>query len=1186
MIGGQLAMFSNNAAYAHQIGAAYMGPPVLSHQAGMAAPSFGRQGYAGQDMGPIEFSSAGGGGAGMIGGAGAALPGMAAGLSLAGGFGMLGSAGRMLDPISAIGGGFARGAAAGGLSGGLMGAAGPAALLYGGYKAAEHIGGQVYQGAQNVSNVGQMAQQYMGPQYGEQGVRPGGKMGRGQIKEIVDTLHEVAGENTMASMKDLQGLMDRFGQMGMLTGAGSPAQFKQKFRGLVSQVTNIAKMLGTTLEDAAPMLAQFQQMGLWSAQDVMGGAAAMQTVGAAQRPALMQSMMSGAQRSHAMGGSMAAGATTGRNQFMNVSAAVREGIMSNEAIQEFTGGTGGIEGQRMVAERMTQAMQMATQTPVGRMTMAALGETKDGKFTGRIDQDMMDRMQRGEISIGELQQIGQRKARSRQGKASFTWRQEQIGQQMMAQGGMGLMTQMFQKGLEKAGFGGESEDIQGLMLQKLYGLQRRDAGMIQQMMRELPAVQERKGRREIDALNDVFQRADEAQNKSWEGFKQSMSHAFEETIDRPIQEFAEGLTTRANEQIDRLTDTIWGRTRRMNISQKERISMLAEGARGGVGMLDKPEMNRLMVGGAAAGMETGFIERMRRGGGGLGGAAAGFGSAALKSMTGIETGIGTRAEALTKMGAQVSVGAEEAMPAGATLVWKQGGAAGWIREESERQTITRAHARARNPAKLFKMDDKNKELLGRVKAAYAKVSNTATLAAELADYKKGEGKDPAAYMNKLLKMVRSQDEGAFKELRELKGGGEETDRDALAVVQAGGDVGAGIEAEFKRVAGDGPSVWDLAGDSKLLGERRTELEGKMTEALTGGAPGMLERLAGPAISALAPVPGAGILGGIVGAFTAVSGMGAEGMDISETEVAAAMSGPGGQAFANWLANPTDETEAAFAKARRGNDKLQEIYLQFGRMGDSEQATKFKQSAIEMAQLRKAKAYTTSWREGRKSAKAEKARLGDLDIDEGIKEEFSELLDKYQDVSDVTTSAAAAQAAEDLAGRLTSKQRKQIRKSGDLGRHLSRTGGVGALGGGDVSEAKFRKRLTEEGLQGLFALAGTEAGEKVGLGSKRISGIMEDKEISKFEMIEIKEALSELARNVGAQDTTTRGTTQERMAAELTKFAGANEKFVLAVSAAMPHLSDITKGDLTKAAQRLSDLAKDKKPGTEGEGDPG
>jgi hypothetical protein len=630
MVGGQMAMFSNQAQYAQQVGAtAGISPPQMGGGPSMVAPNFGpsyaRPGYGGQEIGPWSYNRPGGIGAAAATGIGGAIPGVASGLSLAGGFGLMGHMGGYLDPftgvgrafmggaggLGGIGGAFAQGgmrAGMGALGGGLAAAALPLAGYYAAGQAISTVGDNIAQGARNITQVGQTAQQFMGPSYGMSGSRPGGQLPRGEIAGIVSALHEIAGQDVMTTMESVKRLMGQATQMGMLTGITDAGMFKQKFSKIVDQVKNVAKIMGTTLEEAAPLLGQMQSMGMWKASDIMGTASALQQVGRGGQQQLMGAMQAGAQGSWQQGGSLAAGANLGRSQFMNVQAMMRSGALSNEQLMEFTGGVGGVEGQQMMAQNMTGMMQRMGRVPVGRALMAGLGEQVNGRFTGRIDQKRLDQFQSGGMSLDDVMNQGYGRTRSREQAASFTFRSDQMGQDLASKGGMELVGQALNQVVERAGYGKASEDIKGLFLQNIMGMNQREAQQWLGLMKELPRILETKAKRERDQLQDAFRRIDETQNRSWQGLKNAVGHAFEERVERPLQSIGENLTTSINDRADSVTDWLYNRDKQIGLSSEGRQRMLLRGgSRQGLGEMGLGGSFREKVGSGT------FIEQLRTG---------------------------------------------------------------------------------------------------------------------------------------------------------------------------------------------------------------------------------------------------------------------------------------------------------------------------------------------------------------------------------------------------------------------------------------------------------------------------------------------------------------------------------------------------------------------------------------------
>jgi hypothetical protein len=820
-----MAMFNNQAQYAHQVGAT-MGFVPPAGGGGMVAPSFGpsyaHRAWGGQDFGVASYNAPGGLGAAMTTGIGGAIPGVAAGMSLAGGFGLMGRMGGYLDPFTGVGRAFAAGAGTSGLfgtvggignafaTGGMRAGLGmvggglaAAALPLAGYAALGYgistVGENIAQGARNIAQVGTAAQQFIGPSYGTVGARPGGGLPRAEIQGIVSALHEIAGQDVMTTMESVKRLMQQASQMGMLTGVTDANTFKQKFTRIVDQVKNVAKIMGTTLEEAAPLLGQMQSIGLWRASDILGTASALQQVPPQARGAMMGAMQAGAMGSWQQGGTLAAGANLARNQFLNLQAAMRSGAMTNEQLMEFTGGVGGSEGLQMMATQMTGTMQRLGRVPVGRALMAGLGEMVEGRFTGRIDPRRLAQFQAGQMSMDEVLSQGYGRTRTREAAASFTFRSDQLGQDLASQGGMELVGQALNQVMQRAGYGRASEEIRGLFLQNILGMNQREAQQWLDLTKRLPQIMENKTRRERDQLRDQFRRIDELQNRSWEGLKRAIAHRWEEGVKRPLQELAEGLSTAMNERFDAVTDLIYGRQYGFQTSTTGRLREIISG-RGGRGAAGYGQA--LQGGGFRGFLEGGtFIERLRTG--------------------------RTRAETLVAQGAPTqafTLRPGESLPPGFFEISSRMEISGFERGpmgteanysgnrlvQAARVTdleLAQRHAIARAQGQTFKgmgihLDDKKRQTVENLKTAYKNlVAGGGPATARLLALRKKYSPGDPNYNRELADLFASMP-GVQKDINEMLGGagrlGNMQRQDAISAIAA--EVGTQFELGADRTA--------------------------------------------------------------------------------------------------------------------------------------------------------------------------------------------------------------------------------------------------------------------------------------------------------------------------------------------------------------------------------------------------
>jgi len=1208
LVGGQMAMFSNQQQYSQQISGLYgTGPQQMA--GGMqnpfpSSPSYGQTGTAAMDGGTAGTQFA----QGMAG----SVEGMMGGAALAGGF--IGGKAGWADPITGMGrafmagggnafggiggamsqgyrtGGVAvqgatsmgnmgrglAGAARGGMGAlGQIGARGAMGALAGGLGAAAATGGLYYaaslpiteaagqfaSGAQNVSDVGMMAQQHMGPQYGAPGARPGGKMGRSQIREMVGVLEEIAGDDSMVTMDALKRLMDQAGQSGMLQGIGSAQEFKQKFGGMVKQIKEIAQVMGTSLEEAAPLMGQMRQMGVWSAADVMGTAGAVRSVGQAAAPHLMATMQSGAQLSHAMGGRLGAGATMGREAFLGVQAATRVGTLSPEMIREFTGGTGGVEGQRMVAQQMQGVMGRFSESPMGRLMMAGMGKFEGGKFTGGIDKDMMERFMSGEVGVGELQNIGQKRtSSSREAATSYMVRKGAIGQEMMAEGGMEGMSAAVTKVMERAGYGEADENIQNMFIQKMTGVDARTAEMIRRIGDDLPRIQEDKQRRLEATLDDQFREVDIRMNQSWQGFKDSLGQAFEESW-KPVRELGADVATGIGRRMDRAMGSLTGRTKRFGMSsQQVQQAMWSKGGLGeGGGMPSLTTKGQFGMG------DTSFAERTRnlsRMGKGM------FGAGALLF------GGGTNTEMLSRMGATTTdIGPGGVMPEGYTAVETGGVGAGALigsiaggilsagnplgmlagglvggalqknvfgeriavnaseRAEIISGAVTRAEDRSWAGLGMAGEKAASQGNIDKAKGAMrSMLAGDPKLMADYAEYKKS---NPEVHKQTqwLLGKLEKKDPSAARALRDLAGksdkaGADSRMMDAMALVMEEAGIKGNWAPDYDKDAAratDMQMFSSTAEYDEAISQTIKEAAELADESLLGVAGGAaLGAMVGGLLGPLGMAAG-GLIGGILG-----QGADEETRSFFEEK----MQGPHGELLAKAMAG---DKEAADQLLTVDPDALAQVGEMFGDDREKMKAVGEKLKVVSVQRYGRARLTMM----GKTAATARRDLKAGVELQGEQGAKLRELLKVYSGEDYATGDRSADKKARQLAQELIEDGDFESlgRKGGVVGRGLAafgmRRAEIGGMKTGELSASEREEmlKLAPEGMRAeLEEMLGGEGGFT---GSEK----------ERFQQMFTKRA----ARSGAAGSMAGRKSATDRMTELLTSYTEANTKFVFAVA---------------------------------------
>lgn len=380
-------------------------------------------------------------GAGMMGGMSAFGTGLGAMTMMGGMAEMMGSRNPMMrglgfmDPMGA---GMNAGMGAMGMAGRAgMGMAGQVGM---GMAAGTGIGALAFAGTEAVRMAGGAAiggfqqQQALNAQLsGMSFANPMSATGRGfdpgQQRTIGAGMRSFAAADPFTTMGDMQGMMSQFTDMGMAQGVRDAEEFTTKFKKMAETVRSMAMAMGTSLQEAAGTFGQMRQSGFFTASEVMGNTTQMNMLqGMGMSPEQFSQMqMSGAgmaRNQGMLGQAGARGVTQMSQRLMLGMNAQRE-----QLLMDSTGASDAAGGASVMAQRLTGGTQQFMQSGMGKAFLAATGEIKDGKFTGRQDQALVRQMQ-GK-SGQELSEIASERLQGAAGE-SFVSQENMIRQSAMA----------------------------------------------------------------------------------------------------------------------------------------------------------------------------------------------------------------------------------------------------------------------------------------------------------------------------------------------------------------------------------------------------------------------------------------------------------------------------------------------------------------------------------------------------------------------------------------------------------------------------------------------------------------------------------------------------------------------------------------------------------------------------------
>jgi len=524
--------------------------------------------YSGSPMGYGMSNAIGGGAMSAISGAGHAVAGLGA-------MGMIPGLG-FLDPIGGAMQGFMGKGIMGRLAGGglLGGALGAGVGLVGGM-AVNHVLGSMVGGAQEQAGI----ERVMGQYNFMSGARGGRGFSRNDSKAVGDMVRHMAMvPEMMTSVSELTRIMEKMGQMGVMQGVRDAGEFQRRFKETLSTLKDLSKIFGTSMEGASQYFQEARMSGMYTKQDILKNAMQRQVTSAVtgmNQQQVGQVQYMGSQMSFAMGGTRATGARHARRTAETIGMANQMGIISNEDIMEMTG-MSGPEGTQELTSTLTQAAYRMAQGNLGRLSTLALGEVEGGKYTGRMDENLVDQYRRGELSKSELFKLARQKSRGRGAKLSYMAHQKKLTAEMAGAVGVEGLSMELKEILGEHGW--KNPDAVGLVM-KRFGIQdEREVEMIQKYMEKLPEIEMgtlTTGRQAAQAqVRQNFMK----ENFSWDAIKRKTATRISNVVTEPLKKFGADLRHRITSYVDEYIDEVTGQ---YTYEVNERVAKLGKEALGG-----------------------------------------------------------------------------------------------------------------------------------------------------------------------------------------------------------------------------------------------------------------------------------------------------------------------------------------------------------------------------------------------------------------------------------------------------------------------------------------------------------------------------------------------------------------------------------------------------------------------------
>jgi len=517
--------------------------------------------------------------------------------------GMMGAAGGVVGAAGTASGVIGLGTMAAGMAGiavpGALAAAGALPTMIGLGAGGAMIGGMAQGGRQ----LGQVNQMFGNMAFANPQARYGRGMSTGDMRTMYGAIRSIEANDPFVGMKDAMQVANKFTEMGMHQGVQDAEKLAGKVKDLGKTLAKMARTMGTSIEEATQAFGQMRQAGFYTAQDVMGNTSQMNIMrGHGMTSGQFGSMQAGgAAMARGMGHSGRTGARFTGNMAQDLMGAVSAGALTGEQLMDITGAGTATEAASAFSQRtMGNMSNFMMNQGAGQAMLAGLGEMRDGKFTGGINQATLRKIQSGELDLNSIQERGRQAMSTRGGASSFMQMREDISESVLgnSEGTSSIVNIVRNTLKENAGYDDSDREI---LLRQLTGADRRQARVLTQLAeRHMEIRRRRQGdmRREQAAAGFGTEMRE---NYTIGGQLQQIKGSMSETFVRPFQQAGADMKTAFTQGVEGFFDRALG-VERLSASSGMlgrntndlTLASMASGGAGGIGEKGSAQRRRLM----------------------------------------------------------------------------------------------------------------------------------------------------------------------------------------------------------------------------------------------------------------------------------------------------------------------------------------------------------------------------------------------------------------------------------------------------------------------------------------------------------------------------------------------------------------------------------------------------------------
>lgn len=385
------------------------------------------------------------------------------------------------------------------------------------------------------------------------------RSGMQQIGNLAREMAELP--QLLTNMGELTEITRKLSEAGMLNSAKNLSDFKSKFSENIKSLRDMSKIVGSTMEEAVSIASELHQMGIVDPRTRTIMAAARQAtsmVGVGMNVGLVGQVQGmGANLATRFGGNRATGMMGATNLLQTLSVAQQRGTISEQEVTNLTGQAGEAGLASLGVMTQEKITSMMTGTGMGGLMSAAMGEIKDGRFTGGIDKTIAEAVRSGSISKEELVSLGQSKLSSQKAITSFSRNKRELSfnaaQSIGIEGVINQIRQMVD------GLDNEDEDITAKVAETFLGGDQKLAEILMKTARDSHGISRQvrsdtKSAIESKLSQDRFKRYHTMGGK-WERAKHWMGNTFVAPFERAGADFSYQMGEMTDNLTNYLNDT-------------------------------------------------------------------------------------------------------------------------------------------------------------------------------------------------------------------------------------------------------------------------------------------------------------------------------------------------------------------------------------------------------------------------------------------------------------------------------------------------------------------------------------------------------------------------------------------------------------------------------------------------------